>query len=365
MAFPGTIVKDFPPHEGNLRNSEGSFITLTNGDIVFAFSRYRNDKHDCAICDLAYTVSKDDGKTWSEEKIFLVADGEDAQNYMSVSLLSMQDGTVGVFYLKKKRGYYSQYCLRRTADFVTFGDEEICLKHRSYTVVNNDRVRRLSNGAIIIPSAFYSLDGLPEGASHGEGPKFYLPPAEARFYISYNDGKSFSLLSRTAMPHAIFSDYGLEEPGVEELANGVLYAYYRNSSGRQYESYSHDGGKHFSTPAPSRFTSPQSPMSMRRLSDGRFVIVHNPIPNYPGRMQERESLPLSAGRTPYVLVTADGNLTTFGETRYIETDPDAGFCYCAIYETEDAVLFGYCAGGVEDVGTLNRCRIRRIEKCDI
>ena len=69
----------------------------------------------------------------------------------------------------------------------------------------------------------------------------------------------------------------------------------------------------------------------------------------------------TGGRTPYVLEIADGNMNRKTKPRAIETDEKKGFCYCAMLETKDGILLGYCAGGGEDKGgCLVRLRIRKI-----
>ena len=51
------IVHQIPPSENNPRNSEGAFIRAKNGDILFAYSRYKGDSvHDHAACDTILDV---------------------------------------------------------------------------------------------------------------------------------------------------------------------------------------------------------------------------------------------------------------------------------------------------------------------
>ena len=100
--FVGKIIKDLPPTLGNARNSEGSFIRLKSGRIVFAYSYFKGDSaHDNACCNIAMIYSDDDGLSFSEPKIVLTAKECGADNIMSVSLLEMLDGSVGVFYVSK------------------------------------------------------------------------------------------------------------------------------------------------------------------------------------------------------------------------------------------------------------------------
>ena len=376
MAFPGIIVKEFIPTEENPRNSEGAFIALDDGRIAFAFSRYRGDHgHDGDTCDIAVSFSSDNGDSFSEPRVILTPDECGAMNLMSVSLIRLLDGSIGLFYLKKSRGFQCHLFMRKTRDMIALSEETLCTTAVGYHVVNNDRVRRLRDGRLIFPAGYTPTDDLPEGADHNNGARgFKWPAGTARFYISDDDGKSFDMVAETFMPHPElckpcdeFYDFGLQEPGVIELDDGSIYAWYRTGALRQYQSFSYDKGKSWTTPEPSRFTSPPSPLSTLRMSDGRILIGYNPAPLYFGRSAFAHSGRVwTGGRTPYVLEIADGNMNRVVKPRVIEDDLDRGFCYCAMFETDDSILLGYCAGGGEDENAcLFRTRIRKIAKEDL
>ena len=57
----GSVVCQLAPGAGNPRNSEGAFLTLKDGRILFVFSRYCGDTWlDHASADLA-AITSDDG----------------------------------------------------------------------------------------------------------------------------------------------------------------------------------------------------------------------------------------------------------------------------------------------------------------
>ena len=56
--MPGKIVCELRPSENNKRNSEGAFIQLKNGDIMFAYSRYRGGDRDHDPADIYAVISK-------------------------------------------------------------------------------------------------------------------------------------------------------------------------------------------------------------------------------------------------------------------------------------------------------------------
>lgn len=354
----GKIIKDFSPREGNARNSEGSFIRMKDGRIAFAFSRYNGGAQDHDRCDLAVTFSSDEGETFSEEEIILTAENCKADNIMSVSLLQMQDGSIGIFYCKKHGRVQCVSYMRRTYDFKTFSEEIRCNPEDGYFVLNNDRVRRLSSGRIIFPAAYHkTIETL-------NGNVIYMPAA-TRFYCSDDDGYTWKRLGEELVLDCTFSKTGLQEPGIEELDDGKLYAYFRTDLCRQYFSCSSDGGETWTKPAPSQFTAPDSPMSTKRLASGHFALVYNPIPLHNWNENDSSGRLWTWGRTPLVLRISDGNISNIGEIYPLEDDGNAGFCYCAIFETEDDLLFAYCAGGKDDRGPLNRLRIKKILKSEI
>lgn len=159
MKYTGKIVKEFIPDENSTRKSEGAFLRKSDGVVYFVFSHYRLSREDGGACDLALSVSTDDGKTFSDEKVILTCDECDAKNIMSVSMLEMQDGSIGVFYLKKSGNTDCRMFMRRTKDFTSFSDEVAVISDAGYSVVNNDKALRLKDGSIIVPAAFCDTGG--------------------------------------------------------------------------------------------------------------------------------------------------------------------------------------------------------------
>jgi hypothetical protein len=377
MAYLGKIVKEFLPTEENSRNSEGAFIDMPDGRIAFVYTRYRRGRaQDGDSADLAISYSYDNGESFSEPEVILTPEDCDAMNIMSVSLIKRLDGSIGLFYLKKAKGLQCHLFMRITRDFKSFSEEYRCINEEGYHVVNNDRVRRLSDGRLIFPAGYVSTESKPPEADHNNGAKgFCWPPSTARFYISEDDGINFKTVAETEMPHKVlcrecdeYGDKALQEPGVIELDDGSIYAWYRTGALRQYESFSYDKGMSWSVPEPSRFTSPPSPLSAMKMSDGRILVGYNPAPVYFGRSTFSPSGDTwTGGRTPYVIELADGNMNRLTKPRIIEDDLDRGFCYCAMFETDDAVLLAYCAGGGSDFehSCLMRTRIRRILKSEL
>lgn len=347
----GVVVRDLPPNLElkNPRNSEGAFITLENGDIIYIYSKYKGlSSADDASSDLCMLKSRDGGKTFGEDKVILTCEGDDAVNMMSLSLMRMNNGDIGLFYLIRPNLTTLQMYLRRSSDGgETWGDRVLCTPEKGYYVVNNDRVTRLCSGRIIIPAA-----------SHNVCDTFYDMHADTYFFYSDDDGATWKKSKSKLSIQAANCESGMQEPGMIELQPNCLWAWARTDLGRQYESFSFDNGETWTACQPSRFTSPCSPLSMKRDAEGTMFAIWNPIPEYNGRTKSKV---FTGGRTPLVIAKSTDNGKTFSEPVAFEDEEGRGYCYCAMYFTEDALLLAYCAGGEEDGSCLAKTRIRRVE----
>lgn len=353
--FAGERIVDFPPGPGNPRNSEGAFLDLRDGRILFVYSQFTGASlSDHAKARLAARHSSDGGGTWSADTVIATPGEDEAWNVMSVSLMRMQNGDVGLFYLLRHGWQDMRMHLRRSADEGrTWGEPVCCMAAAGYYVVNNDRVVRLSSGRLIIPAALHRAraDRNESSSRDWRGMAF--------FFLSDNDGRTW----REAPGHCSLpvphTRSGLQEPGVVELPNGVLWGWSRTDLGRQYEFFSSDGGETWTVPAPSRFTSPNSPLSMKRIpGTDRMLAVWNPAPSY----ETRPVRPVSRDRTPLVAATGVGTGSKWKPAFIVDGEDaaNAGYCYTAIHFTRDAVLLAYCAGGEADKNSLARLRISRL-----
>lgn len=352
----GSVVRDLSPdmEAGNPRNSEGTFLETEKDGIIFVYSRFRGkDPADHAYADLCLMRSADGGRTFDDGEIILTCDGEEGVNMMSPSLLAMENGDIGLFYLVRMTYDITKIFLRRSADGGrTWGERVCCTPQEDFFVINNDRVFRMESGRIVVPVAVHRSRG------------GYLDSrSDIMCFLSDDDGKTWRGSSgKCNLPQSSHCISGLQEPGVAELQRGVLWGWARTELGRQYETFSMDGGDTWTAAQPSRFTSPNSPLCMKRGDDGKLYAVWNPIPEYNGR--EKVGY-FTGGRTPMVIASSEDNGKSFTEPVAFERDEDCGYCYCAICFTRDALLLAYCAGGRKERSCLVKTRIRRIEKAEL
>ena len=347
------LVWDKLPSAGNGRNSEGSFIRLPDGRILFAYSRYNtNGYSDNADCDIAAIYSADEGESWTEPVIIARAETFGVGNIMSVSCVLQKDGKIGVYFLIKENEGNITFGRALSADGVHFESERCEINGPiSYYVVNNDRFTRLSDGRLAAPAAMHAYNGKK---SEGFGVSTVL--------VSDDDGKHFTTLPvRLTLSTPDPEGVGMQEPGVFEHRDGTVRLWARTSAGHQYECYSRDGMMSFTQPGPSVFTSPISPLEMAE-HEGVLYAVYNPVPldNYLPRTKA------GWGRTPFVVRKSMDDGRTWGPCTVIEDDPERGYCYPAMFFTDDgAMLCAYCRGGAEDQICLNRLGIMKIDLEDI
>lgn len=323
---------------GNPRNSEGCFEKLKDGTLVFAYTRYNGSNfHDECSADICLIRSKDKGKTWSSPEIIVK---NKKQNVMSVSLLRLQDGSIGMVYLEKSMVQDTKWIDCRplfsvSSDEMTSWSDpvDIASSPAVYMCCLNNCLVQLSNGRLICPGSYHRYKKSPSDYGRGIG----------LFFYSDDNGTTWEQSSECCYPPQWLGT-GLQEPGVVELSPGCLMAWFRTGGGCQYKSYSYDNGMTWSevVPAP-EFKSPASPMSVKRNpANGDLYAVWNDYD--PARSIRFESGIM--GRTPLVLGISSDNGRSWRH-HVIEDSPIHGFAYTAMFFNGDDLLLGYCCGGLD------------------
>ena len=260
-----TKIRLLPPKEGNPRNSEGDFIQLRDGRILFIYTHYyagQGGDNDPAY--LAARYSTDGGRSWTPEDV-KVLENEGGMNIMSVSLLRLAGGEIALFYLRKNSTEDDRPVMRLSSDEARTWSKPVEIipeEEIGYYVLNNDRVVQLPDGRLIAPVALH----------HAPGWEGTTPFGHAMCYLSDDSGGTWRR-SRTVLTTPKTAEgepVHLQEPGVVVLKDGRLMMFMRTSSGSQYLSYSSDQGENWSPPLPSSIRSPRSPASIETDSqDGR------------------------------------------------------------------------------------------------
>ena len=305
------------PGPNNPRNSEGDFITLKDGRILFIYSHYTGTSgDDNANAYLAGRYSCDKGKSWTTEDKKIV-EQEGKMNVMSVSLLRLQNGEIALFYLKKNSETDCIPLIRISNDEAkTWSDPQPCITNKeAYFVLNNNRVIQLQNGRLVLAVAMHQSPGETKASDVGR----------LWSYFSDDNGRSWKSSQEVSNPSAIVT----QEPGMVELKNGDILMFIRTTSGVQYFSFSKDKGETWSTVEPSNIKSPCSPAVIARVpSTGDLLMVWN-------------DNGISQKRTPLNIAVSKDEGKTWSNNKILENRPDGVYCYPAIHFIDNAVLLSY------------------------
>jgi sialidase-1 len=317
------------PAEGNPRNSEGDFIQLKDGRVMFIYTRFFAGRSDHDQAYLAARYSSDGGASWTDQDQVIVPNEGD-WNVMSVSLVRLAGGEIALFYLRKHSLTDCRPYLRVSTDEAqTWSEPRPCITDSiGYYVLNNDRAVQLRSGRLVLPVALHNRPGDPQPDWAGR----------IMCYLSDDVGRSWRR-SQTTMTASDRSGkrVTVQEPGVIELRDERLMMYCRSNAGSQYLSFSDDGGETWSPLGPSQIISPLSPASIKRIpKTGDLLLVWN---NHENIDELRRSK-----RTPLNVAISSDEGQTWQRIETIEDDPDGWYCYTAVEFVGDHVLLGHCAG---------------------
>ena len=333
------------PGPGNPRNSEGDFIQLRGGRLLFVYSHFTDGSSDHASAFLASRISNDGGQRWSDKDAIILSN-EGGFNIMSVSLLRLINGQIAMFYLRKNSMEDCRPWMRISTDEALTWSEpiEVIADQVGYYVLNNDRAIQLKSGRLICPVALHHL------------PEYEQPDWKGLLmcYVSDDSGmtwkRSASVLKGTN-PNGSRTTF--QEPGVIELKDRRLMMWVRSDGGSQYLSWSEDEGNTWSQPVPSEIRSPVSPASMERIPrTGDLLLVWNDHADIPEVLKGR--------RTPLSVAISRDEGRHWTRSVALENDPEGWYCYTAIECMGDHVILGHSAGD-RRTGGLNCLQMTRFE----
>ena len=334
------VTLQLDPGENNPRNSEGDFITLKNGRILFIYTHYTGSStSDHAPAYLAGRISDDGGQTWTQEDKRII-ENEGNMNVMSVSLLRLQNGNIALFYLRKNSEQDCIPLMRISMDEArTWSDPVACITDKKgYFVLNNNRVIQLQSGRLLMAVALHAAPG-------GKWQN------KAALYSYYSDDNGTNWKNSGQVPDS--TAIVTQEPGVVELADGSIMMFIRAGGGMQQLSFSKDQGETWSHIEPANIKSPLSPASVARIpASGDLVLIWN---NNDGSDPATRNK-----RTPLNIAISKNEGKTWQNIKTIESNPDGWYCYTAIHFYKKYILLAYCAGSQSKKTHLSVSRISRI-----
>lgn len=334
-----------PPGPGNPRNSEGDFIRLKDGRILLVYTHFTGGAGDHARAELAGRFSRDRGKSWTAEDKLIIAN-EASQNIMSVSLLRLKDGRIGLFYLQKNSQSDCRPVMRTSDDEAETWSDPVEIVPESevgYYVLNNDRVVQLNDGRLIVPLAQH----------YGADWQKWTAYAEIVCYYSDDRGQTWTRGKTTPGPE---KDDGkavmMQEPGVVALKDGRLMLWCRTNAGRQYMAYSKNKGKSWSRLEPSNMLSPRSPATIERIpKTGDLLLVWNDHRGIDAKLRGK--------RTPLSVAISTDEGKTWKNRQTLEDNPHGWYCYTAMAFVDGHVLLAHCAGDRRENNGLAMTQVTR------
>lgn len=321
----------------------GSFLSLLNGDLMFAYIEKFQDG-----ADIITITTSDSGETWSAPNILYHSD----KQLDGLSLLRMKNGDIGLFLTEEVSADWSYITVMlRSNDegkSIYVRSEECSYDlYNGYFILQNDSVIMTESGKIIIPMTYRTGAYKDSGCAKAETREFAI------FSCSTDDGETWVSSPDDLYPTFSSSKKGLRHASVIEIFPDVLKATFATDMMCQYFSLSTDCGEFWTPAEVSLFSSACSSMKTVKNANGEFYSIWNPIPNYLGRTENKENLGLSP-----ISISALSSDSLRPETPVIieESDNTPLYSPAGIFLSDDELIISYSAG--------NEIKIKKLTICE-
>lgn len=246
------------------RNTEADIDIRSNGDIVCYYDRFYGGATDQSGSEVYSRISYDGGRSWYDNQLTQPNIG--TQNTNSVSTLRVGDSLLIFFCVKNSNTDLHVYYKKSGNEGVTWTAPRKITpgsgNGSGYWILANNRAMLLASGRIMLPICWVSDAGIL-GISEGY---------KCRSIYSDDGGQTWTSSPDVAL---LSMSLGWAEPAIVEISPGVLHMYARvQSGGRQYRSISTDNGQTWSAATQSTLVSPEAPVKIIKLSDGRLLAAH-------------------------------------------------------------------------------------------
>ena len=221
---------------------------------------------DSVSCQIASMVSTDGGRTWGDRKV--MQPNVWKHNVKHPNLVRLSDNEILFSCVGWDSSTQRNVFMRRSLDNGRTWGRQVQISEPGWYCNNADRALRLSTGRVLLPA-------------HGPYAEKYIGGAPYRggnlhAFVFYSDD-GFHTWKRSA-DSMTAKGRGCHEPTIVELKDGRLFCLLRNTNQRQYFSISEDGGDHWTKPAPTVLTSPESPAIVKRIpTTGHLLVIWNNV----------------------------------------------------------------------------------------
>jgi hypothetical protein len=254
----------------SVRQGEGTFVLLDNGDLVLFYSDMVTVS-DLAEAQIAMKVSRDGGRTWEERKVVF---SEPKMALFLPSALHLGDGQLLLTYARRIPGeWHSKRVARLSPDRgVTWSEEQVITDGSfDYSTGAHDRLYELSNGDIV--SLVHSVVGNGEVRPRHLVTDLYGSNDRGRSWQKWTDRP----LDVPLNPYGS-GEYGFWECTLAELDGGQLLMYGRTATGWLYGTRSSDFGRTWTETSNVGLRNPLAPPYLKRVAGTSILILlNNPI----------------------------------------------------------------------------------------
>lgn len=270
-------------------------------------------------CRISSMISTDRGRTWGERQV--LQPNEWRHNVKHPNLIRLSDNEVLFSYVGWDSAAQRNVYMRRSLDNCRTWGEQVQISEPGWYCNNADRALRLSTGRVLLPAHGPYAENYIGGTTYKGG--------SLHSFVFYSDD-GFKTWKRSTESMTA-PGRGCHEPTIVELKDGRLYCLLRNTNQRQYFSLSADGGDHWSEPAPTVLTSPESPALVKRIpTTGDLLLLWNNVAS-------KSNWP----RIPLTAAISRDEGATWTNFRDIDNRPNRDAAYPSVTFVDDEALIAY------------------------
>lgn len=313
------------------RNDHQLIFPLDDERLLFVWCEYYDDNpdpdaapgsagaNDEVACRISSMISTDRGRSWGDRKV--LQENRWKHNVKHPNLVRLSDAEILFSYVGWDSNTSRNVFMRRSLDNGATWSAQFQISEPGWYCNNADRALRLSTGRVLVPAHGPFAEAYVGGAPYRGG--------NLHSFVFYSDD-GFRTWRRSS-DSMTAPGRGAHEPTIVELRDGRLFCLLRTSNQRQFFSISEDGGDHWTEPAPTVLTSPESPALVKRIPrTGDLLVLWNNVAS-------KSNWP----RTPLTAAISSDEGETWTHFCDIDNRPDYDAAYPSVTFVGDEALVAY------------------------